>query len=245
MRLDEILNCVVGADCSILADIGTDHAQIPIEAIKRKLAKKAIACDIAPGPLEKGKRNVVNEGLSKFIELRLGDGLSPILQNEADVVVIAGMGGMRILKIIAYGLYKICNANLILQPQHDTSKLRRGLYDLGVKIHSEHLAKEGERFYEILCAKKICNMNRKHSESGTCSNGHDAPLRPEKNSDVPTEKDFFLGSYKGDFASQFYLQKKQKIEKYIHHISDENEKKQAHKQLAWLNKALAEGIDFP
>ena len=212
MRLETILKCVAASKCNVLADIGTDHAFIPIEAIKRKLASKAIACDISPGPLEIGKKNVVKEGLAEYIELRLGDGLRPIRQSEADVIVIAGMGGLRILGIISQGLEKIGNASLILQPQHDTSKLRRGLFELGIKIQSEHLAREGERFYEILCAAKCTEM----------------PLY--------TEEDFFLGSHTGEFASQFYLQKKQKIEGYIERVTDEKEKEKAFNELTWLSR---------
>ena len=214
MRIETILDCVAAAGGGVLADIGTDHAFIPIEAIKRNLTKKAIACDIAPGPLEIGKRNVVKESLDGHIELRLGDGLQPILKGEADVIVIAGMGGLRMLGIIEEGLKKICCASLILQPQHDTSKLRRGLYGLGIKIHSEHLAKEGERFYEILCASRSSEM----------------PML--------TEEDFFIGNQTGELASRFYMQKKQKIEMYIQFITDENEKEQARKELAWLGKVL-------
>ena len=216
MRIEAILSCVAGADCSVLADIGTDHAFIPIEAIKRKLAKKAIACDIAKGPLEIGRKNVAKEGLAGFIELRLGDGLNPIRKDEADVVVIAGMGGLRILGIISHGIEKISNASLILQPQHDTSKLRRGLFDLGIKIQSEHLAKEGERFYEILFAKKSSDIL------------------------IFTEEDFFLGSFTGEHAAQYYSQKKQKIEGYIHRINDAYEKTQAQSKLEWLDKRLQE-----
>ena len=212
MRFEEILNCVAGAECSILADIGTDHAYIPIEAVKRKLTKKAIACDIAPGPLEIGEKNVIKEGLTEHVELRLGDGLTPINANEADVIVIAGMGGHRMLGIIANGIDKICSASLILQPQHDLSKLRRGLNDLSIKIDKEILAKEGERFYEILCAKKT-------------------PKVPKL-----TEKEAFLGSYAGELAQLFYLHKKQKIEKYIHCISDDGAKQQACKELKWLEQ---------
>lgn len=211
MRLEVILSCVASVRLEVLADIGTDHAFIPIEAVKRKLVSKAIACDIASGPLEVGKKNVVREGLTGYIDFRLGDGLQPLKPGEADTIVIAGIGGMRIHAIIAGSLDKICNANLILQPQHDTCKLRRGLFDLGLKIYGEHLAKESDRFYEILCAAKSFDMPKL------------------------TERDFFLGSHTGELAPLFYLQQKQKIEKYIHRISDENEKERAHKELAWLS----------
>ena len=216
MRLEVILECVADADCRVLADIGTDHAFIPIEAIKRKLANKAIACDIARGPLEIGRRNVIKENLTEYIELRLGDGLEPLRQDEADTIVIAGMGGMRILKIISENHEKIGNANLILQPQHDTSKLRRGLFDLGMEICSEHLSLEAEKFYEILIARKTKVLM------------------------TLSEENFFLGSHKGELAKLFYLQKKRKFEKYIHCISNENEKQQAYKEFVWLDKCLGQ-----
>ena len=209
-RFDTILNLVAETECFCLADIGCDHGYIPIEAIKRKLAKKAIACDIAAGPLEVGKKNIEKEKLTDYIELRLGDGLEQIEPNEADVVVIAGMGGSRILNIISDGLYKINNASLILQPQHGTYRLRWGLFDLGIKIYKEVLIKEGDRFYEIFSAKKtheIINF---------------------------TKKEAFLGNYTGELAQLFYAQKKQKIEKYIHCINDADAKEQALRELEWL-----------
>ena len=229
MRLEVILENVARTGCKVLADIGTDHAFIPTEAIKRKLAKKAIACDISPGPLGIAKKNIIKEDLAEYIELRLGDGLKPIRHGEACAIVIAGMGGMRILNIIEESFEKVGKTSLILQPQHDASKLRRGLFDLGIDIYGEYLAKEGERFYEILCASKSSEMNRK-----------DKCGREAKSSETSCllEEDFFVGSYTGELAPQFYLQKKQKIERYIHRISDENEKKQACKELAWLDNRL-------
>ena len=54
-----------------------------------------------------------------------------------------------------------------------------------------------------------------------------------------TEEDFFLGSHTGELAKLFYLQKKQKIEKYIYRLNDENEKEQANKELVWLDHMIA------
>ena len=84
-RLEMILRHVTGEIC---ADIGTDHAYIPIELAKR--GKKVIATDIMPGPLAIAEENVAKSGVD--IELRLGGGLAPLALGEVDTVIIAGMG---------------------------------------------------------------------------------------------------------------------------------------------------------
>ena len=209
-RFEALLGCIEGADC--LADIGCDHAYIAIEAVKRKLAKKAIACDISPGPLGAAKKNVEQSGV--HVEVRLGDGLGPLRENEADVIIIAGMGGMRILGIIAQNMHKVGNALIILQPQHDLDKLRRGLCDLGFAIVCEKLAKEDGRFYEIIVAKKTDS--------------------PEMLSDM----ECFLGSHSCGLAMEFYLLKKEKIEKYVSRITDGNLKEKAEWELEAVNARL-------
>ena len=75
----------------VLADIGTDHAFLPILAIKHKKVKKAYACDIAKGPLEIAKRNIQAENLDGQIETILSNGFEHV-PLDVDVVVIAGMG---------------------------------------------------------------------------------------------------------------------------------------------------------
>ena len=75
----------------VLADIGTDHAFLPILAIKHKKVQKAYACDIAKGPLEIAKRNIQAENLDSQIETILSNGFENVPQ-DVDVVVIAGMG---------------------------------------------------------------------------------------------------------------------------------------------------------
>ena len=195
-----------------LADIGCDHAYVSIEAVKRKLVKKAIACDISPGPLEAAKKNIGESGMN--IELRLGDGLEPIGENEADVVVVAGMGGMRILGILSEGFHKIHNSLLIMQPQHDLEKLRRGLFGLGFGVAFEKLVKEDGRFYEIIVAKKTASPT------------------------PPTEAEFFLGSHSCELAREFYLQKMDKINKYILRITEPDALKKAERELWELKNRI-------
>ena len=79
--------------CRILADVGTDHAYIPIYAVKNGYCRKSLAVDLREGPLGMASANIKRYGLGEFIETRLGNGLEPITLDECDVVVIAGMGG--------------------------------------------------------------------------------------------------------------------------------------------------------
>ena len=209
-RFEALLSCIKGAEC--LADIGCDHAYVAIEAVKRKLAKKAIACDISPGPLGAAKKNIEQSGLQ--VEYRLGDGLCPIHENEADFVVIAGMGGMRILGILGENTCKVGNATIIMQPQHDFEKLRMGLFGLGMGIACEKLVKDDGRFYEIIVA------NKNHS-----------PV-------LLSQMECFLGSHSCGLAMEFYLHKKEKIEKYIDRITDTKLKEKAHRELGALNSRL-------
>jgi len=79
---------------SRVADIGTDHAYLPIELVKNKQINYAIASDIAKGPLQNAKNDIAEAGLQNKIETRLGPGLSTVNHNDdIDTVVIAGMGG--------------------------------------------------------------------------------------------------------------------------------------------------------
>jgi len=142
--------------CDTVCDIGTDHAYIPIYLVKNKICKKAIACDVKEGPILFAKKHIGYCGLSKYIETRLGDGLDPLCENEANVVIIAGMGGYLISRIIGDGLNKVINCeNIILQPMNELECLRKWLYETGFDIVDEELAREGEKIYNVIVAKWI------------------------------------------------------------------------------------------
>lgn len=132
-----------------LADIGTDHAYIPIYLMQKGLISKAIAADINTGPLERADKNIRNVGLSDKIALRLSDGLDNIKDNEAETVVIAGMGG----EIISHMLEKPKPAGIkkmVLQPMTDIPLVRKKLHENGMIITSERLAAEKDKIYTVL-----------------------------------------------------------------------------------------------
>lgn len=140
-------------NAQILADIGTDHAYIPIYLCQQNKLKKAIACDINSGPLEKAKENVNRYNLQSQIELRLGNGLSPIKAGEADTVVIAGMGGNLIIDILSQSLEIVKGLKiLVLQPQLDVAEVRRYLHSINFKIEKEEMLFEEGKFYTVINA---------------------------------------------------------------------------------------------
>ena len=122
---------------SVVADIGTDHAFLPIALINGGKATKVIACDINEGPLSVAAKNVQNAGVNN-IELRLSDGLEKVTPGEVDVVTVAGMGGDLISGIISKAKWlKEYKTTLILQPMSSADSLREGLYKEGYRIISE------------------------------------------------------------------------------------------------------------
>lgn len=145
-RLEMILRHIKGSSC---ADIGTDHAYIPI-----KLAEKGmhvIATDIRLGPLEMGRLNAEKHG--QKIEFRLGGGLTRIEKNEVETIIIAGMGGEMIEKIIREDEEKARCATLVLQPMNSQYELRRYLAEKNFTIIEEDIAVEGFKVYNLMVVK--------------------------------------------------------------------------------------------
>ena len=107
----------------ILADIGTDHAYVPIALVQRQKIKGAIAMDINEGPLARAQEHIRAARLEEYIQTRLSDGAEALLPNEADSILIAGMGGELILHILTEG-ESVCSTakELILQPQSEIHK---------------------------------------------------------------------------------------------------------------------------
>lgn len=135
-----------------IADIGTDHAYIPIKLASTLAIKKAIATDKNKGPLKIAEENVVKYGLGDMVELRLGEGLAPINRGECELIIIAGMGGKLIGDIIEADLDKAKGSKLLLQPMNAQAELRQRLINLGFRITREELSCEGFKVYNaFLC----------------------------------------------------------------------------------------------
>ena len=138
---------------SRLADIGTDHAYLPIALCEAERCPSALACDVNPLPLQSARENIARHGLSDRIATRLGDGLAPVGADEADDIVIAGMGGELIADILAACPW-ICDPakRLILQPMTRHEVLIRRLYESGFAIIAQSAVTDGGKSYTVLCA---------------------------------------------------------------------------------------------
>ncbi len=140
--------------CDIAADIGTDHAYIPIYLIQQGVCKKAIASDVKIGPVKVADKNINLYNLKNQIETRLGSGLDTIAENEADTIIIAGMGGTLLTELLKTNEQKASKASsLILQPMNDLHVVRKWLFDHKFDIYDEELAAEGEKIYCVISAK--------------------------------------------------------------------------------------------
>ena len=140
--------------CRILTDVGTDHAYIPIYAVKQGLCFRALAVDLRRGPLKAAHANIKRHGLEKSIETRLGNGLESIMHSECDVIVIAGVGGLLISDILSVSVEKARKAQLLLlQPNSAIDVLRRWLYENGFEIVEETLKMDAGKIYCLVSAK--------------------------------------------------------------------------------------------
>ena len=149
-RLGAILGFINNAQT--LADVGTDHAYLPIRALREGRAVRAVASDINPLPLEKAKRNIAKAGLEDRIGTVLADGLSGLGGFSPDVIVIAGMGGELITSIMENGARSFRGATFILQPNTHEHDLRRFLYSNGFDVRDERVVEDKEKFYQIIVA---------------------------------------------------------------------------------------------
>lgn len=149
IRLQHIVNLI--PNCQCLADIGTDHGYIPIYCIKNGISRSAIASDINIGPVIVTKNNINKYEIGNEIETRIGSGLSILKKDEADVIIIAGMGGYLIRDIIKDGITIAKSTSfLILQPIQYPEVLRKFLEKNSFKVVDEDIVKEDNKYYHII-----------------------------------------------------------------------------------------------
>lgn len=140
---------------SILLDVGSDHAYLPLYALEQGLIKRAIAGEVVKGPYQAALDNVQRYGYQDQVEVRLADGLAAFSSSDGvDTIAICGMGGRLIADILDQGADKLSAINrLILQPNNCEDDLRRWLSQHGFEVVAERLMTENQKFYEILVAE--------------------------------------------------------------------------------------------
>ena len=163
MQISKRLETVAGmiTPGCILADIGTDHAYIPIYLAVGGKIQKAFAMDVNKGPLAKAVEHIKQYGLEEQIETRLSDGLEKLKPGEADAVLIAGMGGPLTVRILQNGEQTALAAKeLILQPQSEIREVRRWLEENGFQIIQEEMVEEDGKYYPMMKAVKASDAEK-------------------------------------------------------------------------------------
>lgn len=145
-RLETIIERMPDSGC--LADVGCDHAYVAIEAVRRGRAARALACDVRKGPLQQAAEHILCAGLAGKIETRLSDGLEKVAPGEADTVVVAGMGGPLMERILQGRLGEF--AHFVLSPQSEIPHFRRFLLAEGMQIDEETMLIDEGKYYVIL-----------------------------------------------------------------------------------------------
>lgn len=148
-RLGAIYDMVKGGT---VADIGTDHALLPVALVQGGKCTGGYACDIKRGPLESAARTIAAAGLTERIERVLCDGI-PAHGTDCDTIVIAGMGGLMIADILSRADISD-HTQLLLQPMTKAHELRRYLVHNGFVIDRERYVREGKMIYVVLDARR-------------------------------------------------------------------------------------------
>lgn len=144
------------------ADVGTDHARLPVWLLLQGRITGAIATDLRPGPLARAAATAADFGQREGVDLRLCDGLTGLSPHEANCITITGMGGETIRSILAAAPWTKTGTRLILQPQSAQEQLRQWLLEAGYRVEQERCLLEEGHWYSLL----------------TVTGGEDTPLTP-------------------------------------------------------------------
>lgn len=148
-RLQAVADLVTVRGC--VADIGTDHAYIPIYLTEHKKVKKAFAMDVNEGPLIRAEEHVKEAGLKEQIKMRRSDGLEKLSPGEVEAVIIAGMGGGLVMRILTEGqAVAETLQECILQPQSEIAKVREFLLQNGYQIVQEEMVLDEGKYYPMM-----------------------------------------------------------------------------------------------
>ena len=163
-----------------VADVGTDHARLPVWLLEQGIIRSAIASDLREGPLEQARETARRHALTERLSFRLGDGLSPIRGEEVDVCAIAGMGGETIAAILSACPWAATPGHtFLLQPMTSVEELRGWLWRSGFRITQEVLVGEGRTIYVVITAipGAMVPLTPAEEWAGRQYRGMESPLR--------------------------------------------------------------------
>lgn len=139
---------------SALADVGTDHAYLPVFLVQTGRCPRAVASDLREGPLRNARQTVREHGLESKIATVLSNGLDALEPRCADDVVLAGMGGILIAELLARAAWLRDPAvQIIAQPMSHAEDVRRFFFQNGFALEREACAKESRHCYVAMAAR--------------------------------------------------------------------------------------------
>lgn len=210
---------------SRIADVGCDHGYIPIYLYLEGRIPGAIAMDVNRGPLLRAEQHIREYGLGKYIETRLSDGVKALAPGEADTVIIAGMGGPLMEKILTEGRSVLESVSeLILQPQSEIGAFRHYLLEHGYRITAEDMVFEEGKYYPMM---KVLHGEQSYGDE--------------------TEYLFGRGllDSRNPVLEQFLLKEQSSVEKIMGHLKKTDTKagrerlSELEQELCYIKKALA------
>lgn len=138
-----------------VADIGCDHGYAAIWLVGNGIAEKAIAMDVNEGPIQRAAEHVKQACMEDRIECRRSDGMENLCAGEADTLMIAGMGGPLMIRILREGKEVVEQAEtLVLQPQSEIGEVRRYVRENGFRIAKEKICEEDGKYYFAIKAER-------------------------------------------------------------------------------------------
>lgn len=158
MKFPEISNRLMSAVGFVrggfLADVGTDHAHLPVYLYQLGKIRGAVASDVNEGPLARARANIAAYGVGNGIQTVLSDGLAKLRSYHPDNIVIFGMGGELIVRIISDAEWvKDGKIRLILQPMTKQEEVRTYLLENGFFIVGEAISEDDGKIYQTICAE--------------------------------------------------------------------------------------------
>lgn len=188
LRLSAIADMVT--EGNRLVDVGCDHGYLPVYLVQNGKIPAAIAMDVRKGPLSRAQEHIRQYGLEEYIKTRLSDGLGALEAGEGDTLVIAGMGGPLMERILTDGAsVRDSFSELILQPQSDIPHFRRFIQNEGWEIVEENMIEEEGKFYPMMRVQKA-----------------QMPLIEERKSDLPYSLEEAFGKFLLDSGNLVLLQ---------------------------------------
>jgi tRNA (adenine22-N1)-methyltransferase len=171
-RLEAVLELLF--PCRMLVDVGTDHGFVPISAVQRGIAERAIASDLRDAPLVRARQNIADAGLSDRVVMLKSHGLSALARRSVDAVVLAGMSGEQIVRLCEAAPHVLDGVSqLLVQPNSDVVVVRAWALQHGWHLRDERMVSARGRFFVVCSFRKAAGVDPTYglhgwSESALC-----------------------------------------------------------------------------